>query len=133
MRKPMPELPIGLLPEPVRSAERNDCTVHALRHCLGDVYGNARHVLKEFGRRHRHGASYGTLRHMMASAAEYGFKAYTEPVHGETVAKFVEAHPSGRYFVTRRGHAFAVVDGKIEDNVDIRPRAKVLRAWRVEA
>lgn len=128
------ELEVGLLPEPKRaSPERNDCTVHALRACLDDAYGTARHVLKEFGRRHGHGASYLTLGLMMDQSEKYRFRAEMVKAVGQTVAEFVRQHPVGRYFVTRRGHAFAVVDGEIKDNIDPRHRAKVLRAWKVEA
>ena len=45
----------------------------------------------------------------------------------EAVAKFIREHPTGKFYACKRGHAFAVVDGKISDNTP--STALVVRAW----
>lgn len=50
-----------------------------------------------------------------------------------TLAQFIKAHPRGRYFVIRQGHAFAVVDGVVRDWLNGRtgPRSRIRQAWRL--
>jgi hypothetical protein len=48
-----------------------------------------------------------------------------------TLARFIAEHPTGRYLVIRRGHAFAVVDGRVHDWGTGRTgaRSRIRMAW----
>ena len=47
-----------------------------------------------------------------------------------TVSKFLQKHPEGRFFCVSKGHAFAIIDGKVYDYKK-GPRRQIVAAWRV--
>ena len=50
-----------------------------------------------------------------------------------TIEQFLRHNPRGVFYVTCRGHAFAIVDGKVFDNGAVRTtRRRIVQAWRVD-
>ena len=48
-----------------------------------------------------------------------------------TLRAFLEAHPVGRFVLTIRKHAFAVIDGKVHD-LFIKPKAKIINVFELK-
>jgi hypothetical protein len=49
------------------------------------------------------------------------------------VRQFLAAHPKGRFILTTRTHAFAVLDGRIHDEWQQTGLGKLDGAWKLEA
>jgi hypothetical protein len=56
-------------------------------------------------------------------------------VNRPTLAQFIREHREGRFFLSRGGHAFALVNGVVHDWAASRtgPRSRIKRAWRAKA
>jgi len=48
-----------------------------------------------------------------------------------TISKFIKKYPEGRYWVTRRGHSFAIIDGVIYDTITNKPRQIIYEAYKL--
>ena len=97
-----------------------------LRHCVRSSYAESHSILKDAGRKDRHGVRFDTV--LKIIGWRYRLKRRNDT--DTTLRGFVEAHPTGRYIVLERGHALALVDGVIHDNLSPTPRSKVRAAWQ---
>lgn len=112
--------------------EHMDCTVHATAIAAQIPYFEAHELLARFGRRPRHGVKYRDFIAWVTSPALCCFNnkvmtgqkgvigAYRvqrvnldKPV---TLGQFLKDFPNGRFVVRKRGHVFAVIDGKQFDS-----------------
>ena len=110
--------------------ENNDCTVKALALALNTSYAKAHAHLKRFcGRPDRKGIVSRDVLPQSFKNTKHRVGPYTIR-NKVTLKKFCELHPQGRYYVSVRGHAIAVVDGVVYDHSD-RPRRQVTFAIRV--
>ena len=110
--------------------ENNDCTVKALAIALNTSYAKAHTHLKRFcGRPDRKGIVSRDVLPQSFKNTKYRVGPYTRR-NKVTLKKFCELHPQGRYYVSVRGHAIAVVDGVVYDHSD-RPRRQVTFAIRI--
>ena len=91
---------------------RGDCTVRALSKVAKITYALAESIAADGGRRPGQGAhSHDVIR--AAKARGLSFRKLR--CRSKTVARFIREHPVGRYYVRKRQHAFAVVNGVISD------------------
>lgn len=107
--------------------EKNDCVVRALSIAAGVRYETMHRELKDAGRRSRcrtKEAVWGTW------ADEWcGGRLSLPKGRVTTVRGFVEAHPIGRFVVRISGHALAIIDGVVHDNLEPKPGWHVKDAW----
>lgn len=98
--------------------ERNACAVRALSVAANMPYEIARRLYAKHGRKPNDGAYRFTTRAVM-DELDYQPVAHFAPVLCRavfiTLAQFIKAHPRGRYWLGRKGHAFALIDGVVHD------------------
>ena len=113
------------------AGETKDCTVRALCHAADISYEEAHAALKAHGRKDRKGC-YPS--HFIPAYEKFGFKRLPVKYNSMTAGAFMEANPTGSFILTIAGHAFAYVNGRQIDNVNVLfARRKLLMAFaRVE-
>lgn len=105
-------------------SERATCTVLALASAAKIAYELAHDIAKDGGRangRPIHSAK------VIAAAKKRGLSVKKIRYNG-TVARFIRTHPTGSYYMSKRRHAFAVIDGVVSDHTA--PGSIVLNVWR---
>ena len=119
------------------SRENKDCVVRAFSIVLNRSYGEIHGACKRHGRKDSDGTKGCT---QDAVAEEYSMEKVplSDITCGNqfhpTLQQFINSHPKGRYYLTRRGHAFAVIDGVVHDwNRGTGSRSRIIRAFRVPA
>jgi hypothetical protein len=109
--------------------ERLDCTVRALAIATGMTYAQAHSLCERRGRR------YGCRFHTDKLVGTGVFDGAPVKRHG-TVMSFLKKFPVGRFYVSTRRHAFAVIDGRIWDTYFDPEKSigkcRVEAAWRVK-
>lgn len=123
--------------------ERNDCTVRAIAVAgkLPWSYVNDR-LIKAGIRRPRKGASLSrAVDHITRFApgvtarvvlgGESGLEAWYNKRARVSLNRFLAAHPKGRFVVAYYGHAFAIVDGVVYDNVSIGKSRRIYCAYEI--
>jgi hypothetical protein len=135
---------------PRPAGEYSDCAVRALMTTTGSTYMEAHAVLADrCGRVNGQGTNTWMLERLLNSGVVLGCrfeliatrvttrkttKWGTESVeHGpcSTLAKFIRENPVGTFYVLKRGHAFAVVNGTLIDTWKVGPRSRCTQAWKV--
>ena len=110
--------------------ESRDCAVRALAISADISYTQAHALLKAEGRKDRRGTKFS-----MSDRALKNSGAKVEHIQhgaGLTLRYATLRYNSGRYYVTVRGHALALIDGVIHDAGEIAgPRCRVLRIYHV--
>lgn len=101
--------------------EEKDCAVRAYSTFKDVDYATAHALFAEHGRKNG-AATYNTTIATILNGVQ---------LHegGMTLGRLLERFPSGKLYVLKRGHAFAVVDGCVHDNVLLGPKTKILRFW----
>ena len=104
--------------------ESLDCTVSAIAVAFEWSYEKAHsHMKQKMGRRDR-GCSYGFEEKLEGSLEGTGSSIETQKIKGYnrkgkivTLRRFIESNPEGNWIILVRGHALAVKDGVIYDQV----------------
>jgi hypothetical protein len=121
-----------------KQGEHNDCAVRAIANVTGKSYDEVHAVLKKHGRKDRHGTYYPTS---LAAMQELGFIGIPmqrdwwglhlkAPIAGKkTLNQVVQDLPIGKFVVYVRGHATALVNGKIIDTFDQSKQKPVKVIW----
>jgi len=108
--------------------EYRDCTVRALTTVSGAPYATVHSIFAAHGRRNRRGV---VLKDVLQSIAhDLGLTARVVRRSG-SVERLLRDFPAGRLVVNTRGHAFAVIDGVIHDDIVTSALCHVKRAWMV--
>jgi len=105
-------------------SERATCTVRALAAAAKIAYELAHDIAKDGGRDNGKAVHSGRV---IAAAKKRGIFIRKLRYSG-TVARFIRLHPTGSYYLSKRRHAFAVIDGAISDYTA--PGSIVLNVWR---
>ncbi len=111
--------------------DRHNCTIVAIAVAGRISYKLAYSLGVAVGRRRGTGFSSGCIIH---EARRIGIRSRIVrlPKPGRiTVERFVELHPKGRFYVCATGHALALIDGVIHDQIIVNPRSRVRLAWHV--
>lgn len=104
--------------------ERANCTVKAFSAAADVSYETAYKIANDAGRVSSRKFKSQTL---IDEAKSKGFKIKKLRFTGKTLNKFIKANPVGRFYLRKKGHSFAVINGIISDNTSI--RSIVLSAW----
>lgn len=120
------------------AGERNDCAVRALMTVTGSTYRVAWGLIKvKTGRPNRKGTPTRALARFLDSGTILGCTFERTQGTGVskrgriTLARFVRQNLVGTFYVLKRGHAFAIVDGVVVDTWKPGARSLVFAAWRV--
>lgn len=112
---------------PETERQRADCTVIALAISADIPYSQALEVMKKFGRKDNKG-SFNTKTKVTRIFKDIGLKAKQVRRRGR-LDTFLKDFPEGVYYCLKRGHAFVVIDGKVENQ----ERGCIIKgAWRIE-
>lgn len=125
---------VGALAHESGIKDKNDCTVRALANAASIPYTEAHAALKNVGRKEGHGehlnvyadayakygfelvAFFGTTKASLGYRRRMMLKGVDVPLcKGMSFGRMLETLKHGRYIVTVRGHALAVVNGKVFD------------------
>jgi hypothetical protein len=111
--------------------DTKNCTIRALSITAGIPYEQADKIGVLAGRERNKGF-YSEI--LMNQANKQGItstrKVYIPKI---SVKKFIKQNPKGRFFCVRRGHAFAVVNGVIYDNVKTSSRHMISAIYEMQS
>ena len=109
--------------------EKRDCTVRALAICTSRSYDECLDVMASVGRKTDRGIPFQLVAQLVARKSGVTF---TQVSRSGTLISFLKRFPQGTFYVTIKGHALAVKDGKVHDLTKPKPYCIIRRAWRVE-
>jgi hypothetical protein len=114
--------------EGVNSHKRN-CTVLALAHVANIAYLEAFEIAKQAGRQDNKGFKSEKL---IAFANKKFGKGHFKKIKRTTITvqKFCKKYSQGRYYVRKKGHAYAIIDGVVYDRTSPKPLERILEAWK---
>ena len=103
------------------------CTVHAFSNVTGIPFFAARQTLKAAGRRDNKGFD-------IDGKKVAGWKLGRVLRVPTTLREFLAKHPIGKFYVQTRTHAFAVIHGRVVDNLsNAGLNRKLVDAWTITA
>jgi hypothetical protein len=108
--------------------DKDNCTIRAFALGFGMPYKDAHYMGEIAGRNHGEGF---WMHKIMNKAREFGYE-FCEYKAEMTLKKFLDTYPLGRYICVRSGHAFAVIDGKVYDEITNAPNCKIYRIFRIK-
>ncbi|CAB5217743.1 hypothetical protein UFOVP201_14 [uncultured Caudovirales phage] len=112
--------------------ETNSCTIITLANVTGISYLDAHKIGADAGRINRKGFYTEKL---TAHALKFGhvFRPIANFAR-MSITAFCEKYPTGRFYVRKRGHAFAIINGVVHDNgvVDGKSRTIINAAYQLE-
>jgi hypothetical protein len=108
---------------------RADCTVRALATVAEITYALAEEIAADGGRRRGRKVK---SENVIAAAKARGVRFRKIRFSARTLGKFIRQHPVGRFYVRKRGHAFAVIDGTVHDSKESSLGCIVIDAWQLE-
>lgn len=130
------------------AGETNDCTVRALAAAADIHYSLAHLLMAKHGRKPRKGTYHETQVKAYTEAggrlaaivgntkgARYRARMVEDAVphlKGMTLKTFLESTPTGRFVCIMRGHAFAVVEGKLADAGPLRAGVRIQAIYRFD-
>jgi len=122
----------------IHSAEKNDCTVHALAETMQCSYLEAYNLCELSGRQPNRGHYSDKLIALVNKLHPNTFQRIPGPIQNWykiTLNQFCQQYPIGRFFVCIRGHALTVQNGEIVDTTTKwrYPKSIVLQAWAVQS
>jgi hypothetical protein len=109
--------------------EKRDCTVRALAICTGKSYEECIEIMAAVGRKKDRGVPF---RMVAQKVARLSGAKFTQVKRSGTLNSFIKRFPEGTFYVTIKGHALAVKDGKVHDLMKPKPYCILRKAWRVE-
>ena len=101
-------------PRPADLRESNDCTVRATSLAMNKPYLEVHKAYSAVGRQPRRGVTIRTMDkalQLITNRPQGMIRVLDEP----TFAQFARDNPKGRFIVTKRGHAVALIDGVWHD------------------
>lgn len=115
---------------PVECDDTNNCTIIALHMAAAIPYKKANKIGLLAGRKPKQGCY---LVDLFKAARKEGIRFRKRKVERMTLRKFLTKYPKGRFVVEKRGHAFAVIDGKYYDTVDHGIGSIIIGCYKVES
>ena len=117
--------------------ETNDCAVRAMANAFGISYERAHAAMKAAGRKDRKGTYNLTIHNTITQ--EYDGKKAVQLNHIGTgkdqrqvsIGTFCKYRTTGSYYCIVRGHAFAVVNGVVQDAFKNKAGRRIYRAYEI--
>lgn len=114
--------------------EHNDCVVRALSLAFNKPYEEVHAVCKRAGRKAGKGMNYTQIDKAIAELTGNPFAKIDRLQRRQTFTTFARDNAKGKYFVLKRGHAVALIDGVFHDaGTRGEPRAIVTAVFKVGA
>lgn len=114
-------------------SESNDCVVRALSLAFNKPYAEMHAVCQRAGRRKGKGMNVPMINKALAELTGNPLAKLDQLVRSQTFTTFARDNKQGNYFVIKRGHAVALIDGVFHDAGSAgEPRAIVKSVFRVK-
>jgi len=110
--------------------DKNYCTIRAIAIAFKIPYEVAYAIGRFSGRKHRQGYYMENIMSVIQKHIGYRFKLY-DVGNGITIRRFLEKNTIGKFIVTRRQHAFAIIHGEIHDATDNSERQIIQSAYEI--
>lgn len=111
------------------SKHRRNCTVIALAYSANIPYDEAFELAKQAGRKDNKG--FNSKKLIAFANKKLGRSCFRKAKRSTiTVQKFCKKYPTGRYYVRKRGHAYAIIDGVVYDKEKPKPLERIVEAWK---
>jgi hypothetical protein len=107
--------------------DRSNCTVRTLANVAGIEFELADEIATKAGRKRNQGAWPKEI--IAVAKKHYGLNFRKLKFNRYTVNKFIRKYPKGRYWVSRRGHSFAIIDGVVYDTNENKPLQILYEAY----
>lgn len=113
--------------------DRNYCTIRSIAIAFKIPFEEAYLIGKKAGRKHGEGFYLSELMMFLHKNTQYdNFKKVRLKPNGITIRRFLEQYPIGRFVCGRRGHAFAIIHGEIQDITDNSERQIIQEAYKLK-
>jgi len=109
----------------------NCCTIRSIAIAFKIPFQEAYMIGKKAGRPHGKGFYLDSLMKYLYLHTQYNFNIVKLKSNGITIRRFLERYPVGKFVCGRRGHAFAIVHGEIQDLAYNTERQIVQEAYEV--
>jgi hypothetical protein len=117
--------------------ETKDCAVRAMANSFGVPYAYAHAAMKVAGRKERNGTPVNAI-HEVVTAEHAGKRGVKIEHIGKGVGQrqvsigvFCKYHPHGSFYCIVRGHAFAVVNGVVQDSGFNKASRRIYKAYEI--
>jgi hypothetical protein len=107
------------------------CIVKSIAIAFNIPFTKAHEICKEAGRKINRGFHMEPILPHLAKRG-FKFKRYRLGRKGMTIRKFIEKNPIGLFICIRRGHAFALIHGDVNDTIQNSERHIIQKAWEVQ-
>ena len=104
-----------------------NCTVRTLAIVADIQYELADEIATKAGRKRNRG--YWPKKIIAVAKKDFGMKFQKLKIKKYTINKFIKKYPEGRYWASRRGHSFAIIDGVLHDPTTNKPRQIIYEAY----
>jgi hypothetical protein len=112
--------------------DRNYCTIRSIAIAFKIPFEEAYLIGKNAGRKHGCGFYLDVLMKYLYKHTQYDyFRKLKIKSNGITIRRFLEKYPIGRFVCGRRGHAFAIIHGEIQDTTYNTERQVIQEAYEV--
>lgn len=117
--------------------ETNDCAVRAMANAFGISYPRAHAAMKVAGRQDRKGTAVGvidkvvTQEHNGKRAVRLNHIGTGKDQRQVSIGTFCKYRTTGSYYCIVRGHAFAIVDGVVQDAFKNKAGKRIYRAYEI--
>lgn len=112
--------------------ETNNCTVIAFSTAFRIPYQTTYRIAEQAGRKHNDGFWIHRIIREAKQKLELSYD-YIIPQKGKTIYSFLKDNPQGRYIITIRNHALAVINGKIHDTIEVPPKSRIVSIYKIKA
>ena len=113
--------------------ESNDCVVRAMSLAFNKPYAEVHAVCQRAGRRAGKGMNFIMINKALAELSGRADAQLERQPVARTFTTFARDHKQGNYFVIKRGHAVALIDGVFHDAGAIgEPRAIVKAVFKIK-
>ena len=112
--------------------DTNYCTIRSIAIAFNIPFEEAYLIGKQAGRKHGQGFHLSLLMFHLKCKTQYNnFKRVKLKPNGITIRRFLENNPIGKFICGRRGHAFSIIHGEIQDLADNTERQIIKEAYEV--
>lgn len=106
--------------------EKNDCAVRALAVFTGNPYAECHAKLKSLGRKQFKGTSIAVIKSALKDfPCTTVWSSGTRMTLGAVTRKF----PTGKVYLVKHGHAFAMIDGVVHDSFRVGSKSIINYYW----
>jgi len=113
-----------------RIKDSANCTVRTLANVTDMEFELADEIATKAGRKRNQG--FFPKKIIATAKKDFGLKFQKLKFKRYTVSKFIKKYPIGRFWVSRRGHSFAIIDGVVYDTIKNTSFQIIYEAYRFD-